>query len=141
MNGLMLILKVGGLKKAKILQESLWSIGTNGNQRVFLDTKDNFSFELKELELAIVSAKFDYWDGIVIGSFGGSSRLILSNAHGHLGCYWGYQSFRPTREIRSADDLNALKSDAINNGAKMDWSTFQWVLNNLEVLTEPVVDA
>lgn len=77
---------------------------------------------------------FDYWDGIVIGSFGGSSRLILSNKHGYLGAYWGYQSFRPTRKIKSIQDLNNLKSDAINSGAVMDWVTFQWVLNNFEAV-------
>lgn len=79
---------------------------------------------------------FDYHDGIVIGSFGGTSRLILSNYHGYLGCYWGYHSFRPTRKLKSIQDLNDLKSDAINHGAKMDWGTFQWVLNNFELLSQ-----
>lgn len=78
---------------------------------------------------------FDYDDGIVIGSLGGKSSLILSNYHGYLGFYWGYRSFRPTR-IRNVQDLNDLKSKAINHGAKMDWGTFQWVLNNFELLSQ-----
>ncbi|EHU2818833.1 hypothetical protein AW802_RS04455 [Acinetobacter baumannii] len=78
--------------------------------------------------------KFDYWDGIVLGVFSGSSRLILSNIHGYLGVYWGYRSFRPTRRIFTIQDLNDLKSDALNHGVKMDWSTYQWVLNNFELI-------
>lgn len=76
--------------------------------------------------------KLDYWNGIVLGVFSGSSRLILSNEYGYLGAYWGYRSFRPTRHINSIQDLNDLKSDALNHGVKMDWATFQWVLNNFE---------
>ncbi|KQD40141.1 hypothetical protein [Acinetobacter baumannii] len=75
--------------------------------------------------------KLDYWNGIVLGVFSGSSRLILSNEYGYLGFYWGYRSFRPSI-IRTIQDLNDLKSIAINHGAKMDWASFQWVLNNFE---------
>ncbi|MBM9550020.1 hypothetical protein [Acinetobacter nosocomialis] len=77
--------------------------------------------------------KLDYWNGIVLGAFSGSGRLILSNEYGYLGFYWGYRSFRPSI-IKNIQDLNDLKSIAINHGAKMDWATFQWVLNNFELI-------
>lgn len=77
--------------------------------------------------------KLDYWNGIVLGTVSGSGRLILSNEYGYLGFYWGYRSFRPS-VIKTVQDLNDLKSIAINHGAKMDWATFQWVLNNFELI-------
>lgn len=75
--------------------------------------------------------KLTYSDGIVIGRISKRSKLILSNEYGYLGYYWGYKSFRPA-EINSIQDLNDLKSRAIEHGVKMDWGTYQWVLNNFE---------
>ncbi len=75
--------------------------------------------------------KLTYSDGIVIGNLSKRSKLILSNEYGYLGYYWGYRSFRPA-EIKNIDHLNWLKSEAIKVGAKMDWDTYQWVLNNFE---------
>lgn len=133
MSELVIISKCGGIKAANQLQERLWEMGVS-NSSVVHTPDGSFSFTISELEKAIVRSSFDYWDGIVLGVFGGSSRLILSNKHGYLGYYWGYHSFRPTK-IKSIDQLNWLKSESINHGVKMNWSSFQFVLNNFDWLS------
>lgn len=135
MNSLMLISKVGGYEAAsRILNQLTFEAKASGGFIDFTVTLDNgFSFQASELYKAWSNRRFDYWDGIVIGTFGGSGRIILSNAYGYLGKYWGYKSFRPC-ELKTVWDLEQLKSDAINHGARMDWETYQWVLNNFDWL-------
>lgn len=141
MNSLMLISKVGGYKAARrILDHLTFEVRGGGFSDFTLTLDDGFSFKASELYKAWSNRTFDYWDGIVVGTFGGSSRIILSNRYGYLGRYWGYHSFRP-RELKSVWDLECLKSDIINDGGTVDWDTYQWVLNNFAMLTEPVVDA
>ena len=83
MDKLVLLSKLGGLAMARIVLDSVHKQGNTRYCTVTLD--DGFSFHLTELEEALANPKFDYWDGIVIGSFGGTSRLVLSNYHGYLG--------------------------------------------------------
>lgn len=140
MNNLMLISKVGGYDAAgRILDQLEFQLKPMGFADFTVTLDNGFSFQASALYKAYFNRKFDYWDGIVIGSFGGSSRIILSNAHGYLGWYWGYQSFRP-RELKSVWDLDRLKSEIINDGGTVDWDTYQWVLNNFDMLLEPAND-
>ena len=132
MNKLIILSKLGGLSAAQHAYSAL-SANCCGCT-VFLD--DGFAFHSSELFDAIKSPLFDYWDGIVLGSFSGTSRLILSVKHGYVGCYWGCHSFRPTRELKTVSDLDSLKSEALNDGIKIDWETYQWVLNNFNLLLE-----
>lgn len=83
----------------------------------------------------LCSFEIGYENGIALGNLSKRSRLIISNEYGYLGYYWGYKSFRPA-EIKITQDLNDLKSHAINCGAKIDWDTYQWVLNNFDMLIE-----
>lgn len=140
MNSLMLISKVGGYDAAgRILDQLEFELKPMGFADFTVTLDNGFSFQASALYKAYFAPKFDYWDGIVIGSFGGSSRIILSNAHGYLGRYWGYHSFRP-RELKSVWDLERLKSEIINDGGTVDWDTYQWVLNNFDMLLEPTND-
>lgn len=132
MDKLIILSKLGGLSAARQVYSSL--IHNSCSCTVFLD--DGFSFHSSDLHEAIQSPLFDYWDGVVLGVFGGTSRLILSVKHGYIGCYWGYQSFRPTIKLKTVSDLDSLKSEALNDGVKIDWETYQWVLNNFNLLLE-----
>ncbi len=76
-----------------------------------------------------------YENGIIIGIFNKKQKVIVSNEYGYVGYYWGYKSFRPT-EIKSTSDLNDLKSRCIESGVKVNWSSFQWCLNNFNKLTD-----
>lgn len=133
MNSLMLISKVCGYDAAWKILIDLKNSGKFADYTVTLDC--GFSFKASELYKACSNPKFGYENGIVLGGLSRRSRLILSNEYGYLGYYWGYKSFRPA-EINTIQDLNDLKSHAINRGAKMDWSTYQWVLNNFDMLIE-----
>ncbi|MFP5028607.1 hypothetical protein ACLFLG_00860 [Acinetobacter pittii] len=133
MNKLFLISKVGGYANAERILMALKKEGRDVSYTVTLDC--GFTFHASELYEAWSNPKFDYNNGIIIGSFNRNQKLILSNAHDYLGCYWGYHSFRPTVHLKSVQNLNDLKSEAINNGAKIDWNTYQWVLNNFELIS------
>ena len=74
----------------------------------------------------------NYENGIVLATRG-KSKIILSNEYGYLGFYFGYKCFRP-QEVKSIHDLNTIKSRSINHGYELDWDTFQWCLNNFEIL-------
>lgn len=137
MNNLMLISKVGGYDAAgRILDQLEFELKPMGFADFTVTLDNGFSFQASALYRAYFSPNFGYENGIVLGNLSKRSRLILSNEYGYLGYYWGYKSFRPA-EISSIQDLNDLKSRAIEYGAKMDWDTYQWVLNNFDMLLEP----
>lgn len=136
MNSLMLIAKVGGYEAARrILDHLEFELKPMGFADFTVTLDNGFSFQSSALYKAYFSPNFGYENGIVLGNLSKRSRLILSNEYGYLGYYWGYKSFRPA-EINTIQDLNDLKSHAIKCGAKMDWSTYQWVLSNFEIITE-----
>lgn len=136
MNSLMLISKVGGYEAARrILDQLEFELKPMGFADFTVTLDNGFSFKASALYKAYFEPKFDYWDGIVIGKLGKSSKVIISNKHGYIGSYWGYQSFRPV-ELESVWGLERLKSDIINYGGKVDWDTYQWVLNNFSMIKE-----
>lgn len=136
MNSLMLISKVGGYDAAgRILDQLEFELKPMGFADFTVTLDNGFSFQASALYKAYFSPNFGYENGIVLGNLSKRSRLIISNEYGYLGYYWGYKSFRPS-EISSIQDLNDLKSRAIEYGAKMDWDTYQWVLNNFSMIKE-----
>lgn len=137
MTNLMLISKVGGYDAARrILGQLEFELKPMGFADFTVTLDNGFSFQASALYKAYSSPNFGYENGIVLGNLSKRSRLILSNEYGYLGYYWGYKSFRPAK-LSSIQDLNDLKSRAIKYGAKMDWDTYQWVLNNFDMLQEP----
>lgn len=136
MNNIMLISKVGGYDVVRrILDQLEFELKPIGFADFTVTLDNGFSFQASALYKAYFSPNFGYENGIVLGSLSKRSNLIISNEYGYLGYYWGYKSFRPSK-ISSIQDLNDLKSRAIGCGAKMDWDTYQWVLNNFDIIME-----
>ncbi|MCO8043635.1 hypothetical protein OC498_09600 [Acinetobacter bohemicus] len=62
-------------------------------------------------------------------------RYILTNIRGYLSAHW---ESTPTHHqmIQRVWDLEIIKSQLLNNGAIIDWSGYQYVLNHFEELSQ-----
>lgn len=62
-------------------------------------------------------------------------RYILTNSNGYLSAHW---ESTPTHHqmIQRVWDLEIIKSTLLNNGAIIDWDSYQWVLNHFEQLNQ-----
>lgn len=131
MDKLNLLVKFGGVdgceKALLLLKKFNMLVGYT------ITLSDGFTFHTRDLYQAWSNPTIGYDNGIKLACKSKCDGLILSNEYGYLGYYWGYKSFRPD-PIISVFDLEILKSKAIENGFKIDWSTYQWVLNNFKLL-------